>query len=95
MYPKPTSYCRMLFGFAKGIGREACLSYWDAAQTNAEVKHAINTRITHESVFNYFKTKLAKVGVTKLSVFKAILHSAQNMECAQRKRELAAKRLRL
>ena len=34
----------------------------------------------------------AKVAKLKLSVFKAILHSAQNMECAQRKRELEAKR---
>ena len=72
--------------------RDVCCTYWDAAQTNTEVKHAINTRITHESVFNYFKIKLAKVGVTKLSMFKAVLHSAQNMECAQRKRELDAKR---
>jgi hypothetical protein len=71
---------------------EACHAYWNAAQTNVEVKHAINTRITYESVFRYYAQQLAKIGVESVGTFRAIIHSSQNRECEDRKRELEAKR---
>ena len=71
---------------------EACRAYLNAAQTNVEVKHAINTRITYESVFSYYARQLAKVGVASVGTFRAIIHSAQNRECEDRKRALEAKR---
>lgn len=72
--------------------RQACLACWSLAQTNASVRGAINTRVTHEAAFDYFKRDLAKRGVTKLSEFKAILHSAQTLESAWRVKELEARR---
>ena len=74
------------------VQAETCRAYWDVAQTNAEVKHAINTRITYESVFNYYTRQLAKIGVRTVETFKAIIHSSQNRECEDRKRELEARR---
>ena len=71
---------------------EACRAYWNAAQTNVEVKHAINTRITYESVFSYYSRQLAKNGVASVGMFKAIIHSVQSRECEARKHELEAKR---
>ena len=71
---------------------EVCRSYWDAAQNNIEVRHSINTRVTYESVYDYYRIKLAAAGVTSVKLFKSILHSVQNKECADRKRELEAKR---
>ena len=71
---------------------EACRAYWNAAQTNVEVKHAINTRITYESVFSYYARQLAKIGVDSVGAFRAIIHSSQNRECEDRKHELEAKR---
>ena len=71
---------------------EACRAYWNAAQTNVEVKHAINTRITYESVFSYYARQLAKIGVDSVGTFRAIIHSSQNRECEDRKHALEAKR---
>ena len=71
---------------------EACHAYWNAAQTNVEVKHAINTRITYESVFSYYSRQLAKNGVASVGMFKAIIHSVQSRECEVRKHDLEAKR---
>ena len=71
---------------------EACHAYWNAAQTNVEVKHAINTRITYESVFSYYSRQLAKNGVASVGMFKAIIHSVQSRECEARKHDLEAKR---
>ena len=71
---------------------EACRAYLSAAQTNVEVKHTINTRITYESVFSYYARQLAKIGVESVGTFRAIIHSAQNRECEDRKRALEAKR---
>ena len=71
---------------------EACRAYLSAAQTNVDVKHAINTRITYESVFSYYARQLAKIGVDSVGKFRAIIHSAQNRECEDRKRALEAKR---
>ena len=71
---------------------EACRAYWNAAQTNVEVKHAINTRITYESVFSYYARQLVKIGVDSVGTFRAIIHSSQNRECEDRKHALEAKR---
>ena len=71
---------------------EVCRSYWDAAQNNIEVRHSINTRVTYESVYDYYRIKLAAAGVTSVKLFKSILHSVQNKDCADRKRELETKR---
>ena len=72
--------------------REACRSYWEAAQNNAEVRYAINTRVTYESVFRHFARGLAEHGVTTVRQFKAVLHSAQNIECSRRAKKLDEQR---
>ena len=58
------------------------------------MKHAINTRITYESVFSYYSRQLAKTGVESVGMFKAIIHSVQSRECEARKHELEAERKR-
>ena len=72
--------------------REACCSYWEAAQSNPKVRYAINTRVTYESVFMYFSKGLAAHGVTTVNQFKAVLHSVQNIECSRRAKNLDAQR---
>ena len=44
------------------------------------------------AAFNYYKGELAKVNITKLGRFVAVIHALQTQECAQRKRDLEAKR---
>ena len=70
---------------------ETCRAYWNAAQTNAEVKHAINTRITYGAVFGYYSRQLKEIGVKSAGMFRAIIHSAQSRECEDRKHALEAK----
>ena len=48
--------------------------------------------VTYESAFAYFKRELAKVGVTTVKRFKAVLRTIQSRECEDRKRALEAKR---
>ena len=71
--------------------RNACLMCWEMAQENAEVRHAINTRVTYESVFTYFKGKLVAVGINTVKKFKAVLHATKNLEYARRIKALEAK----
>ena len=77
--------------YSDGV-REACLSYWNAAQNNSEIRHSINTRVTYESVFMYFSKGLAAHGVTTVNQFKAVLHSVQNIECSRRAKNLDEQR---
>ena len=72
--------------------RNACLMCWEMAQENAEVRHAINTRVTYESVFTYFKGKLVAAGINTVKKFKAVLHATKNLEYARRIKALEAKR---
>ena len=72
--------------------REACLSYWDAAQNNSEIRHSINTRITHDTVFRYFARQLAEHGVTTVQQFTRILHTTQSLEYSRRVKKLDAQR---
>ena len=72
--------------------RNTCLMYWEMAQENAEVRHAINTRVTYESVFTYFKGKLVAAGINTVKKFKAVLHATKNLEYARRVKALEAKR---
>ena len=72
--------------------REACLSYWEAAQNNAAIRYAINTRITYETVFRYFAKQLAEHGIDSVKKFKAVIHSAQNIECSERRKKLDEQR---
>ena len=66
--------------------REACLSYWEAAQSNAEIRYAINTRITYASVLQYFAPQLAKHGITTAAQFRKVLHAAQSRDCTERRK---------
>ena len=72
--------------------REACLSFWSAAQSNSEIRHSINTRVTYESVFRYFSKRLAEHGITTVKQFKAVLHTTQSSESAYRRKKLDAQR---
>ena len=72
--------------------REACLSYWEAAQSNAEIRYAINTRITYASVLQYFAPQLAKHGITTAAQFRKVLHAAQSRDCTERRKKLDEQR---
>ena len=72
--------------------RGECLAYWEAAKNNTEVKHAINTRITFEAVFAYYRRQLEKLGIDTVKKFRIIVHSSQSRESEARKRALEAKR---
>ena len=72
--------------------RDACLTCWEMAQSNAEVRYAINTRITYASVFNHFSRQLVKHGITSAKQFRAVLHAAQSLESSRRIKALEAKR---
>lgn len=72
--------------------RGECLAYWEAARNNAEVKHAINTRITFEAVFAYYRRQLERLGINSVKKFKMAVHSVQSRESAKSKRDLEAKR---
>ena len=72
--------------------REACLTCWEMAQSNAEVRYAINTRITYTSVFTHFSRQLAKHGIVSAKQFRTILHAAQSLESSRRIKALEAKR---
>ena len=71
--------------------RGECLAYWEAAKNNTEVKHAINTRITFEAVFAYYRRQLEKLGIDTVKKFRIIVHSSQSRESEARKRALEAK----
>ena len=72
--------------------REACLSFWSAAQSNSEIRHSINTRVTYESVFRHFSRHLAEHGITTVKQFKAVLHTTHNLESVRRRKKLDAQR---
>ena len=71
--------------------RAACLAFWNMAHENEGIRNSINTRLTHESVFKYFRRRLAAHGIDTVKKFKTVLHSAQSLECNRRKRALEAK----
>ena len=71
--------------------RGECLAYWEAAKNNTEVKHAINTRITFEAVFAYYRRQLEKLGIDTVKKFRMAVHSVQSRESAKSKRDLEAK----
>ena len=72
--------------------RDACLTCWEMAQGNAEVRYAINTRITYASVYNHFSRQLVKHGITSAKQFRTILHAAKSLESSRRIKALEAKR---
>ena len=72
--------------------RTACLSYWEAAQTNETVRSSINTRPTYETAFRYFARQLAKHGIDSVKKFKAVLRSMQSTECTERHKKLDEQR---
>lgn len=71
--------------------REACNSYWNAAQRNAELRYSSRRGLTHEAAFGYYRRELAKAGVTSAKQFVAILNSIKSKACAARRKELEAK----
>ena len=67
--------------------RALCWSSWTSASNHEEVWRSVNTRITFEAVFNYYKMQLARVGVDSAKVYGKIVHA----EVVRRNRELQAK----
>jgi len=73
--------------------KKVCLALWMDAQENEELKDASGTgKATHEAAFNWYKRKLALVGVTSVAKFKAIIHTMQSTTCAENIKALEAKR---
>ena len=69
-----------------------CLTCWNEARRNAEVRHAVNTRTTYKAAFEYFAASLKAIGVKTVAAFKAIIHAVQSRQCEARKKALEAKR---
>ena len=73
--------------------KKVCLALWMDAQENEELKDASGTgKATHEAAFNWYKRKLALVGVTSVAKFKAIIHTMQSTNSAENIKALEAKR---
>ena len=72
--------------------RAACLSCWNAAKEDASIRNSVNTRVTYEIVFRRYARELAKHGIDTVEKFKAVLHSAQGLECARRRKKLDEQR---
>ena len=61
-----------------------CWSCWTAAAHREEVWGNLNTRITYKAVFDYYRSRLAQVGVLDHNMFREIIRA----ECRRRNREL-------
>ena len=73
--------------------KKVCLALWMDARENEELKDASGTgKATHEAAFNWYKRKLALVGVTSVAKFKAIIHTVNNTNSAENIQALEAKR---
>ena len=68
--------------------KELCWSCWTSAANREEVWHSVNTRITYEAVFEYYRIRLKRVGVVNCKSFRDIVRA----EAARRNRALEAKR---
>lgn len=71
--------------------REACLAIWALAKKDAAVCNTVNTRVTYKAVFTRYRRELAEYSVDSVEKFRAIVHSAQSLECMRRKRALEAR----
>ena len=72
--------------------RKVCGMVWKDALANIEVRHSVNTRPPYKAAFGHYSQKLAEVGVTSVKMFRAVMHSIQNMKCAAGIKALDAKR---
>ncbi len=70
--------------------KAVCWSCWTAAANHEEIWRTVNTRITYKAVFDYYRARLAKVGVNDHGAFRDIIRA----EDRRRNRELAAQFLR-
>lgn len=72
--------------------RKVCVMVWEEALENVEVRHSVNTRPPYKAAFEHYSRRLAEVGVTSVKMFRAVMHSIQNMKCADGIKALEAKR---
>ena len=72
--------------------KEACLSFMNAAQSNPEIRHSVNTRVTHKAVFNYYRRELAEIGIDTAEKFGKVIHAAQSLTSSRQIKALEAKR---
>lgn len=68
--------------------RELCWSCWMSAANHEEVWRSVNTRITYEAVFNYYRARLERIGVNGSKAFRDIIRA----EDKRRNRALEAQR---
>jgi len=84
------SSCPVIFGDCPRIALKAktlCWSCWTAAAHREEVWGNLNTRITYKAVFDYYRSRLAQVGVLDHNMFREIIRA----ECRRRNRELESR----
>ena len=72
--------------------RAACLSCWKMAKEDASVRNSVNTRVTYETVFLRHARELAEHGIDTVAKFRTVLHSAQSLEYANRRKKLDEQR---
>ncbi len=70
--------------------RELCKSCWSAALRDVGLKYSLNTRITYEAAFGRFRRELTAAGIDSATQFRRIIHSAQSLECHERRKRLEA-----
>ena len=67
--------------------KAVCWNYWIAAENREELWRSVNTRVTFETVFEYFRIQLARIGVTSSEEYAKIIRA----ERRRRNRELSAR----
>lgn len=69
-----------------------CAGVMAAADGNATIKNGLNTRLTHEAVFEYNRRELEARGVSDVGTFTRIIRAQQAREQRQRMKALEATR---
>ena len=72
------------------VGRR-CLDIWEAAQTNADLRYSLTTRVTYAAVFARHRDDLEKSGIDTVEKFKKVIHAAQSKRSSDNIKKLEAR----
>ena len=72
--------------------RNLCSSCWSAAKRDPGLRDSLNTRLTYEAAYTRYRNELEAVGVDTVGKFRRIIHSAQSLESAHRRKRLDEQR---
>ena len=65
---------------------------WNVAQKDTALRYSVNTRMTHEAAFNRYRSELEDIGIKTVEEFNRIIHTAQSLECHERRKCLDIQR---